>query len=103
MSLSNRAIAGDMLDGVTLPFPLTVIDREVLSQSDEEFQPHSWEELKEIVAQNSLEKLKRWPSHLRRYIFWTVEIRKKHGGITNYVCSMKLFWQPIAQDDPRRG
>lgn len=32
------------------PFPLTDVDRWVLSQTDEEFQLHTWDELKEIIG-----------------------------------------------------
>lgn len=32
------------------PFPLTEVDRWVLSQTDEEFHKHDWEELKEIIS-----------------------------------------------------
>jgi len=32
------------------PFPLTDIDKWVLSQTDEEFHLHNWEELKEIIG-----------------------------------------------------
>lgn len=32
------------------PFPLTEIDRWVLSQTDEEFQLHTWTELKDIIG-----------------------------------------------------
>ena len=33
------------------PFPLTEVDKWVLSQTDEEFHMHDWEELKEIVGE----------------------------------------------------
>lgn len=33
-----------------LPFNLTKVDLETLAQTDEEFSPHSWEELKNIVG-----------------------------------------------------
>lgn len=33
-------------------FPLTDIDRWVLSQTDEEFKYHDWEELKEIIGED---------------------------------------------------
>lgn len=33
------------------PFPLTDTDRWVLSQSDEEFHLHDWEELKVIIGE----------------------------------------------------
>ena len=37
--------------GQTLPFNLTDLDREVLAQTDEEFEPHDWEDLKAIVRE----------------------------------------------------
>ena len=36
-----------------VPFPLTDIDRWVLSQTDEEFHLHDWEELKVIIGTRS--------------------------------------------------
>ncbi len=35
------------------PFPLTEVDRWVLSQTDEEFHLHNWEELKEIIGKET--------------------------------------------------
>jgi hypothetical protein len=32
------------------PFPLTAVDKWVLSQTDEEFHKHDWEELKGIIG-----------------------------------------------------
>jgi hypothetical protein len=32
-------------------FPLTETDRWVLSQTDEEYQAHTWEELKQIISE----------------------------------------------------
>jgi hypothetical protein len=36
------------------PFPLTDVDRWVLSQTDEEFKYHDWEELKDIIGEDVL-------------------------------------------------
>lgn len=36
------------------PFPLTAVDRWVLSQTDEEFHLYDWEELKVIIGMASL-------------------------------------------------
>lgn len=33
-----------------LPFNLTDLDREILAQTDEQFQPHTWEELRQIIG-----------------------------------------------------
>lgn len=34
------------------PFPLTEVDKWVLSQTDEEFHLHDWEELREIIGED---------------------------------------------------
>jgi hypothetical protein len=35
-----------------LPFNLTDLDRQILAQTDDEFQPHSWDELKQIIGKS---------------------------------------------------
>ena len=35
------------------PFPLTEVDKWVLSQTDEEYQYHDWEELRQIIGEYS--------------------------------------------------
>lgn len=32
------------------PFNLTAVDRQILSMTDEEFVPHDWENLKELIG-----------------------------------------------------
>lgn len=39
------------------PFNLTSLDREVLGQTDEEFIPHDWQDLKKIIG----------TSHIRQF------------------------------------
>lgn len=36
--------------GQDAPFPLTEVDKWVLSQTDEEFKYHDWDELREILG-----------------------------------------------------
>ncbi|KAF7559976.1 hypothetical protein G7046_g4178 [Stylonectria norvegica] len=72
------------------PFPLTDVDRWVLSQTDEEFHKHDWAELKEIVETNNLSVLKRQPSDLRRYMKWTAETKAKYGSMTQYLLVHRL-------------
>lgn len=36
--------------GEEAPFPLTDVDKWILSQTDEEFQYHDWDELREILG-----------------------------------------------------
>ncbi|KAK2030950.1 hypothetical protein LX32DRAFT_585600 [Colletotrichum zoysiae] len=72
------------------PFPLTEVDKWVLSQTDEEFKKHDWEELKEIIKTNKLEVLKRKPSDLRRYMKWTAETKAEYGSMTQYILANRL-------------
>ncbi|RDW59704.1 hypothetical protein BP6252_12791 [Coleophoma cylindrospora] len=72
------------------PFPLTDTDKWVLSLTDEQFKLHSWDELKEIIAQNRLEVLKRKPSDLRRYMAWSVSTNAQYGSMTNYLLAHRL-------------
>ncbi|KAG2002102.1 hypothetical protein GB937_009768 [Aspergillus fischeri] len=71
---------------------LTEVDRMLLRQTDEEYESHSWDELKWIIQENRLELFKRLPSHLRRYIQWSKGIKKQYGGILNYICQERLRW-----------
>ena len=45
------------VNGDPLPFNLTDVDRATLAQTDEEFIPHSWQELKDIVGECHLNPL----------------------------------------------
>ncbi|KAK2756693.1 hypothetical protein FQN54_005139 [Arachnomyces sp. PD_36] len=78
-----------------LPFNLTDLDREVLSQTDEEFVCHDWAEMRKIVATNSLEALKRKPSDLVRYIKWSSKTKAEYGSVGNYIGQRRLQWFPI--------
>ncbi|KAH0371006.1 hypothetical protein KCU65_g2176, partial [Aureobasidium melanogenum] len=88
MSINNNA------------FPLTAIDREILAMKDEDFSLVTWEELKEIIAANRLELLKRRPSDLRRYIAWSSETKAEYGTITNFVIQKRLHWTPLPSSTP---
>ncbi|KAG4442408.1 hypothetical protein IFR05_002110 [Cadophora sp. M221] len=72
------------------PFPLTEVDKWVLSQTDEEFHLHNWDELREIIANNKLETLKRKPSDLRRYMAWTQATKAEYGSMTSYILQHRL-------------
>ncbi|KAK1238646.1 hypothetical protein MKX07_004222 [Trichoderma sp. CBMAI-0711] len=72
------------------PFPLTEVDKWVLSQTDEEFKMHDWEDLKHIIETNDLAVLKRKPSDLRRYMAWTAEIKAQYGSMTQYILQHRL-------------
>ncbi|POR39361.1 Uncharacterized protein TPAR_00433 [Tolypocladium paradoxum] len=72
------------------PFPLTDVDKWVLSQTDEEFKKHDWAGLREIIETNNLSVLKRTPSDLRRYMKWTAETKAQYGSMTQYILANRL-------------
>lgn len=50
--MSNKLSMAASQDVDKLPFELTASDRQSLAQGDENFQPHDWDELKEIIGIN---------------------------------------------------
>lgn len=52
----NKRIMGDIPPELS-SFPLTDVDRWVLSQTDEEFVSHDWEELKTIVGKKDYDSI----------------------------------------------
>lgn len=111
---SHTAPTATQSEGVSdSPFQLTDIDRKQLSISNEDYQPHTWKDLEQIVgkisswreelkgpslttaARNDLSALKRRPSDLRRYMKWTSETLARYGSITNYLCQERLNWEPL--------
>lgn len=88
---------GDAVRAEDSPFPLTDVDKQILSQTDEEFKYHDWDELREIIDTNQLEVLKRKPSDLRRYIKWTAETKAEYGSMTKYIMVHRLpkIWGEI--------
>ncbi|KAK8049985.1 hypothetical protein PG994_011715 [Apiospora phragmitis] len=72
------------------PFPLTEVDKWVLSLTDEEYTYHDWDDMKKIVGENNLSVLKRKPSDLRRYMTWTQETKARYGSTTIYLLENRL-------------
>jgi len=81
---------GDEGSNADPPFALTDLDRQVLAQTDEEFQKHSWEDIKRIIDTNALDAFKRTPSDLRRYIAWTRGVKAQYGTVTSYILANRL-------------
>ncbi|OQN96373.1 hypothetical protein B0A48_17625 [Cryoendolithus antarcticus] len=74
------------------PFPLTAIDRKVLATPDDEFHRYTWDDLRQIVVDNDLEALKRFPSDLHRYLRWSHDTKRQYGSINNFVMKERLHW-----------
>ena len=84
----------DNIDWDSPPFQLTDVDREILSMRDEDFHRITWDDLKDIIGNNHLEKLQRTPPETRKYLVWSYNIKKQYDGITNFVIKERLFWKP---------
>ncbi|KAF2632211.1 hypothetical protein BU25DRAFT_406743 [Macroventuria anomochaeta] len=77
------------------PFALTVIDWQQLSLKDDEYTPHSWEDLRHLISTGQLDELKRWPSQLKAYLAWTAHVKAEYRSATTYLLTQRLFWEPI--------
>ncbi|KAE8329175.1 hypothetical protein BDV39DRAFT_203436 [Aspergillus sergii] len=74
------------------PFELGKADKEVLTTTEEDFVPHTWEDIQRIIADGDTSPLKRDPTDLRNYIFWTREIQATFGSVTNFLVKTQLHW-----------
>ncbi|KAK8113676.1 hypothetical protein PG999_005745 [Apiospora kogelbergensis] len=72
------------------PFPLTEVDKWILSLTDEEYTYHDWEDMETIIGENNLSVLKRKPSDLRKYMAWTQETKARYGSMTNFLLENRL-------------
>ena len=80
------------------PFALTAIDWKQLNLNDDEYTPHSWENLRHLIGTGQLDELKRWPSQLKAYLAWSAHVKERYGSATTYLLTQRLFWEPI--EDP---
>ncbi|KAJ4326114.1 hypothetical protein N0V94_000276 [Neodidymelliopsis sp. IMI 364377] len=77
------------------PFALTAIDWHQLGLKDDDYTPHSWENLRYLISTGQLDELKRWPSQLKAYLAWTAHVKAKYGSATTYLLEQRLFWNPV--------
>ncbi|KAE8353683.1 hypothetical protein BDV28DRAFT_156842 [Aspergillus coremiiformis] len=80
------------------PFELSKADKEILTTAEEDFVPHTWEDLQATIAGGDTSQLKRTPGDLRNYILWTREIQAAFGSATNFVVQNRLHWKPEANN-----
>ncbi|KAK5697639.1 hypothetical protein LTR17_023954 [Elasticomyces elasticus] len=83
------------------PNPLNDADKKILSTPDDQWNPITWDELREIITTNTLEKLIRSPAETRKYLAWSASIKEEYGATTQFVIKEKLRWTPEEGDPPR--
>ncbi|KAI3335776.1 hypothetical protein F4824DRAFT_144379 [Ustulina deusta] len=54
--------------------------------------PHTWQEIKTIIASGDMGALKRHPIDTRNYIIWHSRVSERYGGIAEFVRQNKLLW-----------
>ncbi|KAM5479777.1 hypothetical protein MaudMau93_007780 [Microsporum audouinii] len=100
------------------PFPLTEGDVKSLGQTDEEYIPHTWQEIKGVIgnwtpflsdrlglpsdimmltwkhaeAEGDMSVLNRAPSDLRNYILWVRETKNKNDSVIKFLLRERLLW-----------
>ncbi|KAK2756940.1 hypothetical protein FQN54_004908 [Arachnomyces sp. PD_36] len=67
-------------------------NKSILSVPDEEYKIDNWDRVKEIVTSNQIDRFQRVPSHLRKYLEWSVGIKKEYGSFVDYVVKERLGW-----------
>lgn len=77
------------------PFALTAIDWVQLNLKDDDYTPHSWDNLRHLISTGQLDALKRWPSQLKAYLAWTAHVKAKYGSATAYLLTQRLLWEPL--------
>ncbi|KAK8169203.1 hypothetical protein BKA80DRAFT_269006 [Phyllosticta citrichinensis] len=75
-------------------------DRRIIGTPNSEYQPYTWEQVKDIVASNRLGDLVRKPSELRRYRHYTHELVRNYGSIVNFVQKERLKWDDLTPRGP---
>ncbi|PGH12442.1 hypothetical protein AJ79_04278 [Helicocarpus griseus UAMH5409] len=64
----------------------------LLSTPDALYQRQSWEVVRQIVETNTIHRLQRLPSDLRRYLEYIWKIKAMYGSVMNFVVQKRLGW-----------
>ncbi|KAI1291371.1 hypothetical protein F5Y03DRAFT_376847 [Xylaria venustula] len=74
--------------------------KSALRQGVEYLVPHTWEEIKVIIASGDMGALKRHPIDTRNYMVWHSQVSKQYGGIAEFIKEKKLGW---GEEMPAQG
>ncbi|KAL8691014.1 MAG: hypothetical protein Q9218_003668 [Villophora microphyllina] len=71
--------------------------------SGEQNKVFSWADVREIVATNRLDVIRRQPSTRVVYKAWCKETIAAYGSITAYMCAERLHWTPLPDSSAETG
>ncbi|KPI41225.1 N-acetylglucosamine-induced protein 1 [Cyphellophora attinorum] len=69
--------------------------RLALSTRDTDFHIQTWDEVREIVASNRIDKFQRMPSQLRAYLKYMWSLKKEHRTVMDHVKTHRLQWEDV--------
>ncbi|KAF1846373.1 uncharacterized protein K460DRAFT_386631 [Cucurbitaria berberidis CBS 394.84] len=75
-------------------------DRSIIGTPDEQYAVLTWEEVRELVGSDRVDKFHRKPSELRRYRQFTYRLVEEYGSITDFIVNKRLQWTQL---EPRGG
>ncbi|KAI8932366.1 hypothetical protein NX059_010556 [Plenodomus lindquistii] len=67
-------------------------DRRIIGTRDEEYRMLEWEEVKEIIRTNTVDKFHRLPSELRRYREFLTNLIEDYGSVIKFIVDERLKW-----------
>ncbi|KAF1937447.1 hypothetical protein EJ02DRAFT_458711 [Clathrospora elynae] len=70
-------------------------DRGIIGTLDERYSVLTWEEVREIVRIDRVDKFHRLPSELRRYRQFTHHLVQEYGSIMNFIVNERLKWESM--------
>ncbi|USP76300.1 hypothetical protein yc1106_03574 [Curvularia clavata] len=70
-------------------------DQKIIGTPDGEYKVLTWDEVREIVKSNRVDKFHRVPSQLRRYRHFTYRLVKDYGSIMNFIVNERLKWDKM--------
>lgn len=72
---------------------LSAKDEGIIGTRDEDFRVLAWDEVRQIIADNGLDRFRRVPSDLRRYLEYNAKLRRDYGSVMDFVLTQRLGWE----------
>ncbi|KAF2198413.1 hypothetical protein GQ43DRAFT_443375 [Delitschia confertaspora ATCC 74209] len=70
-------------------------DRRIIGSPDSEYKRLSWDEVKQLIQTNRVDKFHRVPSDLRKYRQFTHRLVKEYGSIMDFIVGVRLGWKDL--------
>ncbi|KAJ5808158.1 hypothetical protein N7474_009427 [Penicillium riverlandense] len=63
-----------------------------LSTPDEDYTRQGWDEVRDIVRTNRIDRFQRVPSELRRYLAYMAQLKTEYSSVMRFVVQERLHW-----------